>query len=631
MRPKKLDIFIIKSFLLLLAGTFFICLFILLMNILWRYIDVMVGKGLSFGILAKFFFNSALTLVPMALPLAVLLAALITFGNFGERYELLSMKTAGISLLRVMRPVTILCSFLALVSFFFQDVIVPNATKQLNLLAYSMYQKSPELDIPEGSFYDAITGYNLYVRHKDTTTGWLYDVTIYDVSGGFDDILVIAADSGRMETTADKLHLYLHLYSGEQFQNMEAQDRSGNSNPYRRETFREKHILIDFDSDFNMIDENLLNSMAGSKNMVALRHDIDSITVMQDSISRVNLAEYRGSALSNGFVLSSSDSVLAVEVAETAVDIDSIYRLASTSSQLSYLNSVERRVQTQISDLSFKGISMSQGDKNIRLHWIEWMKKFSFCLSVLIFFFIGAPLGAIIRKGGLGIPVVVSVCTFILYYITSTSGEKMFREGSWSIMGCWLSTFVLLPLSVFFTVSANKDSTVFEWDVYKEFFRHWFGGRVKRNIVYKDVVIEDPDMEYCTGLNASINSRSSRIVADRPVWKLPDYIGLFFRESESDEVNRLSEDVERLVEVLANSHDRVMLDLLNGFPVMPVYGIGQPFGNRTANAVIGVIFPVGLVFWLRAWLFSIKITRQVSDVARISGQMKCYIETGQLE
>ena len=211
MRPKKLDIFIIKSFLLLLAGTFFICLFILLMNILWRYIDVMVGKGLSFGILAKFFFNSALTLVPMALPLAVLLAALITFGNFGERYELLSMKTAGISLLRVMRPVTILCSFLALVSFFFQDVIVPNATKQLNLLAYSMYQKSPELDIPEGSFYDAITGYNLYVRHKDTTTGWLYDVTIYDVSGGFDDILVIAADSGRMETTADKLHLYLHL------------------------------------------------------------------------------------------------------------------------------------------------------------------------------------------------------------------------------------------------------------------------------------------------------------------------------------------------------------------------------------------------------------------------------------
>ena len=293
MRLKKIDIFILKSFLLLFSGTFFLCLFLFLMNILWQYVDVMVGKGLALGVLADFFFQSALTLVPVSLPLAVLLAALITFGNFGERYELLSMKTAGISLLRVMRPLMILCLGLALVSFYFQNVIGPNASKKLGVLAYSMYQKSPELEIPEGTFYDAISGYDMYVKHKDTKTGMLYDVVIYDVSQGFEKIAVIAADSGRMESTADKGHLYLHLYSGEQFENMEAQKMDRKNNPYRRESFREKHILIEFNSDFNLIDEQFVSSKATSKDMRKIKYDIDSLSEQQDSLGKGNLYDYK--------------------------------------------------------------------------------------------------------------------------------------------------------------------------------------------------------------------------------------------------------------------------------------------------------------------------------------------------
>ena len=194
-RLKKLDRFVLKSFGWLFAGTFFICLFIFMMQFLWRYVDEMVGKGLEMSVLAQFFFYSALTLVPAALPLAVLLAALITFGNFGERFELLAMKAAGISLVKIMRPLIVLIVGVCCVSFYFQDVIGPKAEAKLWTLLFSMRQKSPELDIPEGVFYDQIDGYNLYVKQKDRETGMLYDVLIYNFEDGFENAKIIKSDS----------------------------------------------------------------------------------------------------------------------------------------------------------------------------------------------------------------------------------------------------------------------------------------------------------------------------------------------------------------------------------------------------------------------------------------------------
>ena len=209
LRIKKLDIFILKSFLMLFAGTFFICLFIFMMQFLWRYVDEMVGKGLEMSVLAQFFFYSALTLIPVSLPLAILLAALMTFGNFGERFELLSMKAAGIPLLRIIRPLVIFCTILACVSFYFQNVIAPKAQLKLLTLLVSMKQTSPELDIPEGVFYSEIDGYNIYVKHKDRETGIMKDLLIYNFSDGFENAHIIWASEGKMEMTADKKHLYL--------------------------------------------------------------------------------------------------------------------------------------------------------------------------------------------------------------------------------------------------------------------------------------------------------------------------------------------------------------------------------------------------------------------------------------
>ena len=216
---------------MLFAGTFFICLFIFMMQFLWKYVDDMVGKGLEMSVLAQFFFYSGLTLVPLSLPLAVLLAALITFGNFGERFELLAMKAAGISLIKIMRPLIVLISIVCCVSFYFQNVIGPKAQTKMLTLLVSMRQKSPELDIPEGVFYDEIDGYNLYVKHKDRDTGMLYDVLIYNMEKGFDNAQIIKSDSGRLEMAADKKHLYLHLFDGEQFENLKSQSFSQRNVP----------------------------------------------------------------------------------------------------------------------------------------------------------------------------------------------------------------------------------------------------------------------------------------------------------------------------------------------------------------------------------------------------------------
>lgn len=613
-----------------MGGTFMICLFVLLMNVLWQYVDVLVGKGLSLGVLAQFFFYSAVTLVPTALPLAVLLAALITFGNFGERYELIAMKTAGISLLRVMRPLTVLCIVLAGISFYFQNVTGPNASKKLFSLIVSIEQKSPELEIPEGSFYDEIAGYNLYVRHKDSNTGWLYDVKIYDVSRGFEEIRVIAADSARLETTADKQHLYLHIYNGEQFENMQAQSRSHRNNPYRREIFSEKHLLIDFNSEFSLVDEGMMSSQAATKNMSRIRHDIDSLSHRQDSIGLGNLVDYRAAVLP-AVRISENDSARYKAIADNMVNIDSILAVSSHSQHLDYLKSAHEVIRTQMSDLSFRGNSMFTGDRLIRKHWIEWMKKITLCLSILIFFFIGAPLGAIIRKGGIGVPVIVSVFTFILFYLTSISGEKMFKEGNWGMIGCWLGVMALTPLSVFFTIAANKDSTVFQFDAYKEFFRYWFGGRVHRNIVYKDVVIDDPDKVWCREQAAQISSLAGRITGSGRIGRMPSYADLFFHSYKDEEMHELSEKIEALVEVEANSRDKVELDLINNFPVLQVYALDAPFKNVYVNKVLGIIFPLGIIFWLRSWLFAKKIAVQLRTAALTADRMVSYADTGTYE
>ncbi|WP_373828024.1 LptF/LptG family permease, partial [Bacteroides heparinolyticus] len=461
LRIKKLDIFVLKSFCTLFIGTFFICLFIFMMQFLWRYVDELIGKGLEMTVMAQFFFYSALTLVPVSLPLAVLLAALITFGNFGERFELLAMKAAGISLLKIMRPLIIFIVFICCLSFYFQNVIGPKAQTDLGTLLISMKQKAPELDIPEGVFYDEIDGYNLYVKRKNRDTGMLYDVLIYNFEKGFENAQIIKADSGRLEMTADKKHLYLHLYSGEQFENLKSQSMDQRNVPYRREAFREKHAIIEFDSDFNMVDAGIMSNYSNSKNMKKLQMDIDSMQVQNDSLARV----YYEEAMQGTYRVTAGmtkEDTLKIEKAHLGeYSVDSIFNMATLVEKQKIISTAIGRAEGAGSDWSFKSNDISMTENNLRRHMTSWHEKLTLSLACLIFFFIGAPLGGIIRKGGLGMPVVVSVFIFIVYYIINNTGYKMARDGKWIVwMGMWTSTAVLAPLGAFLTYKSNNDSVV---------------------------------------------------------------------------------------------------------------------------------------------------------------------------
>lgn len=377
LRIKKLDIFILKSFCLLFVGTFFICLFIFMMQFLWRYVDEMVGKGLEISVLAQFFFYSALTLVPVSLPLAILLAALITFGNFGERFELLAMKAAGISLIKIMRPLIVFISLICCVSFYFQNVVGPKAQTKLWTLLLSMKQKSPELDIPEGVFYDEIEGYNLYVKHKDRKTGMLYDVLIYNFEKGFENAQIIKADSGRLEMTADKQHLYLHLFSGEQFENLKSQSMNQKNVPYQREAFREKHAIIEFDSDFNMADEGFMSGQSSSKNMATLEADIDSMKVLNDSVGRAYYNEAMEATYRPVPHLTKSDTTKIEKAVLSSFNVDSLFDAATLMEKQKIISSAVSRAESAASDWSFKGFNIQQTESSLRKHMTAWHEKFT--------------------------------------------------------------------------------------------------------------------------------------------------------------------------------------------------------------------------------------------------------------
>ena len=619
LRIKKLDIFILKSFCMLFAGTFFICLFIFMMQFLWRYVDEMVGKGLEMTVLAQFFFYSALTLVPASLPLAILLAALITFGNFGERFELLAMKAAGISLLRIMQPLIIFIAFICCVSFYFQNIIGPQAQTKLWTLLISMRQKSPELDIPEGVFYDEIDGYNLYVKKKDRKTGMLYDVLIYNFEKGFENAQIIKSDSGKLEMTADKQHLYLHLYSGEQFENLKSQNMSQKNVPYRRESFREKHAIIEFDSDFNMADEGIMSGQSNSKNMSTLQADIDSMACRNDSIGRAYYQEaMQGTYNKTTATLTKEDTLKINQALVGNYSVDSLFQASTLLQKQKILSTAVSRAESAGSDWSFKSFNVSQSQYNLRRHMTAWHEKLTLSLACLIFFFIGAPLGGIIRKGGLGMPVVVSVLIFIVYYIINNTGYKMARDGKWIVwMGMWTSTAVLAPLGAFLTYKSNKDSVVLNADAYIHWIKKVLGIRSQRHLFRKEVIIHDPDYDRLPSELERLSEECRAYASQKQLKHAPNYFKLWMGSATRDEVMvGINERMEALIDEMSNTRSAILLAALNNYPVIPVHAHVRPFRAYGLNILCGVLVPVGLFFYFRIWAFRIRLSKDVDRIVK---------------
>lgn len=617
LRIKKLDIFILKSFLQLFAGTFFICLFIFMMQFLWRYVDELVGKGLEMDVLGQFFFYSGLTLIPLSLPLAILLAALMTFGNFGERYELLSMKAAGIPLLRIMSPLIICCMLLAGTSFYFQNVIAPKAQQQLWTLLVSMKQTSPELDIPEGVFYDEIDGYNIYIKSKDRETGIMEEVLIYSFTDGFENARIIFANEGKMEMTADKQHLQLHLYNGEQFENLKSQTISSKNVPYRRESFREKHIIIEFDGGFEMIDGSYLGDRSDSKNMIEISHSIDSLSLQADSVGRSMYKDITVTTYTKKiFTKRDSTKMEAGEIA-AIVNMDSVFQAYTLMEKDETLKNSADRMVTLANDWKSRSVQNTETDKNIRKHEAAWHQKITLSLSCLMFFFIGAPLGAIIRKGGLGLPVVISVIIFVLYYIIDTGATRVARSGEMNmILGVWMSTLVLTPIGVFFTYKSNKDSVVFNLEVYLNFFRWLFGLRSSRHIFKKEVIIEDPNYARIVTDLDEVSKQCQAYLSQHSLSAVPNYYKVFTNHGHDDKIASISDQLEALIEELSNSKDGPLLNLMNNYPILSTKAHKSPFDNRWLNLLAGIIIPVGLFYYIRIWHFSKRLDKDLKTITK---------------
>lgn len=477
---KKIDIYLLKQFLGLLIMTFLICIFILLMQFVWMHVNDLVGKGVEIKVLAEFFIYAVTSVVPLALPLAILLASLMTFGNLGEKFELTAMKAAGVSLFRIMRPLAIAIAFVSVGAFMFSNYVLPVSQVKLWALIFSLKQKSPELDIPQGEFYDGIEGYNIYVRRKAPQTGMLYDMMIYDYSEGFRNASVMVADSGRIFFTDDKKYLILHLYSGESFENLDRnQQRATNSEkniPYRRESFAQKQMLIDFDMEFDRYNEDVLADQHVSKDVVELVQSIDSVQLLahdrskEQSRTLVNNRYFGRERVANRDV----DMWEGAKELYAGYDVDSLYGRFSDDERYRALSAAIEKAKAQRDQIDYNALMLNDYQRYIRKHEIELYRKFTLAFACLIFFFIGAPLGAITRKGGLGAPVVISVVMFIIYYIIDNTGYKMAREALWPCWaGMWLSSMVLLPIGIFLTYKAATDSALFNPEVWMKYL-HYF-------------------------------------------------------------------------------------------------------------------------------------------------------------
>jgi len=482
---KKLHLLVIKSFVGPLILTFFFVVFILLMQFLWKYIDDLIGKGLEFKIIAEFLVYTSATLVPLAIPLAVLLASLMTFGNLAENLELLALKSSGISLVRIMNPVIVLSALLAIGAFLFSNHVLPYSNLKMRSLLYDIQQQRPELTIKPGIFDNNLEGYSIRIGDKDSRTSLLKEILIFDHTDKQGNISVTVADSGYMKMSADEKHLLLTLYNGKSYielQKQKKENRQAKSYPLRRDEFEQQEMIIEMTGfGLNRSDEKLFRNSYSMMNLDQLHHFDDSLggelkeilDKFQRTIDKTLTGKHKITLINQPY--SPPDSISAED--STGIRIQPIH----VDSVFAELNKLERRrAITQALNLARSNKSVTTSSvgtaewkaTRLRRYQNEIHRKYTYSLLCLIFFFIGAPLGAIIRKGGLGMPVIVSVLFFLIYYVISMIGEKFSREGlAPPYIGMWISTFILVPVSIWLTYKAARDSVILNIDTYFTWFK----------------------------------------------------------------------------------------------------------------------------------------------------------------
>src|SRR5690554_4439289 len=627
---KSLYSYILKTFIPIFLMTFAICLFLVLMQFLWKYVEDMVGKGLGLNVLGEMFFYAALNLIPLALPLSILLASLMVFGNMGENLELLAIKSAGIPLLRTMKPLITLVVFISISAFFFQNNALPVIQTKFYSLLISIRQASPSLDIPEQVFYKEIDGYNLYVERKDQKTGVLHDVMIYDIASGFNNMRVIVCDSAEMGMSEDKTMLIFTMYSGQQFQNSNQGASSRYDQdfvPYSRENFTKKTMLIPYDANFSRMGEEVIEGSSTSnyvsKNLSELTVSIDSMEHLMDSVNivdRTMMKNYSYLTFRNSYPNEKKDSIIRSNVNSDIVvpSPDTLLVSKKLEEQSSILQNASMKAENNSNEFLFRSLNKTTTQKTINRHWVEWHRKFTIPFTCLIFFFIGAPLGSIVRKGGLGTPIVISVMLFIIYYIVDNVVYKMTRDGVWEHwFGMWFSALVVLPIGVFLTYKAMNDSVILNSDTYTVFFRRLFFIRERRKYSLKSVIIDKPQYsEISSGLTILTEKINSYI---------DDYSSISYKKywtdtSYNEELYSIKRSLENILNQLSNSTNHEELKKAEEYPI--IINSVRPFKPNSVLARICMyVFPLGIILRVLSIPFDLRIINDLKTTRKLNGEL----------
>ena len=476
---KKVDRFLLKSFVGPVIFTFFIVQIILILQFLWMYVDDLAGKGLKFKILAELIYYFSLTFVPQALPLAILLASLMTFGNMGEFSELTALKSSGIPLQRIMRPLIILIGIIAIVSFFFSNDVLPYSSEKARTLMWDIKRKKPDINIQAGTFYNGVPDFSIKIATKDPVTNRLDNLIIYDHRDRKGNTNVILADSGYMKTTPDGSGLIMILYNGYSFNEVEERNVNLNTKKYpsRKDYFEEQTIFISLTGfDLERSEDGLYSRVAAMLNISQLTFAIDSLNKQYNEKINNQYKEFNTTKIYTG------KNILPVYASKSGkIDSIRIKNEFNTKTLLDSLSIMEKRmvlakaienIKEGNSYLAMNNETLHYEVKNIKKYEVEWNKKLTMSFACLVFFFIGAPLGAIIRKGGLGTPAVISIFFFVIYYVISISGQKLVEEDVvGTFAGMWAASYILLPIGIFLTYKATTDSVIMNIETYLLFFK----------------------------------------------------------------------------------------------------------------------------------------------------------------
>ena len=489
---KKLHLFVIKTYIGPLISTFFVVVFVLLMQFLWKYIDDLIGKGLELSVITELLLYTSAGLVPLALPLAILLSSLMTFGNMGENFELTALKSAGVSLQRIMSPLIILTIFMSIGAFYFANNILPYTNLKMRSLLYDVQQQRPEMQIREGIFYNGIDNYSIKVADKNHRTNMMYDIKIYDHTDRRGNLKVTIADSGFMRITEDKSYLVTTLYNGYNYEEMEerARQRQQRTFPHRNDVFGEQLLIIELSGfDLQRTDEEAFRHNSQMMNLTQLQMTIDSL----NQILSKQVSEHTDNMISSSFFKKEGYRYRGIDTMTLAVrepvnirELEQDLTLDQKRRAWDQALVDARLTRNQI--ISTK-TNFDWQNKRIRRYEIELHRKFTLSFACFIFFFIGAPLGAIIRKGGLGMPVVVSVLFFVLYYVIDISALKFVRELVIpAFPGMWISSIILLPMGIFLTYKATTDSVIMNTETYYNIYKKISGSlkRMTRRYLGKD-------------------------------------------------------------------------------------------------------------------------------------------------